>query len=570
MSTIQNTSHPLADTNGFHNIERELRDYMTRVKGNCDLLKLDVDAHPELTACFDRIPKGIMAVFQETQKTFTNSGYSTAKDNAEQNKAIETSLKDVQQTIHDVQGLVKAIPELHVEDDLLELEFAVYQFSKAIHESLAQNKRDVETANGSESIAFSVQEKGKACPTILVADDDDSNRNLLGRLLQPEKYQLKYACNGQEVLEMLSAGNIDLLLLDLVMPGASGFEVLRTIRGAEETRDIPIVMISGVDETAKVVACLEAGADDYVLKPFNAVLLRARVRVLLDRKQARDLERVKTEELRVAVLQLDNERKAAEQMLLNILPRSTSEELRINGKVSPTYFEDVTIIFTDFVSFTASTEKLTTDELVSTLNDYFTAFDSIVDRYGLEKLKTVGDSYIFLSGLPERTPSHPVDAVLASMEMLQYVETRQQANITPAWSMRIGIHTGSVVAGVVGTRKFAFDVWGDAVNFASRMVSSGGTNRINFSERAFQRCKDFFLCSHRGFVEIKGNRKAEMYFVDAVIPALLEHGGTDCPAAFKERYSRYFHREPRAFPPGLRAPCSETGAAGRAQTAPGL
>jgi adenylate cyclase len=280
-------------------------------------------------------------------------------------------------------------------------------------------------------------------------------------------------------------------------------------------------------------------------------LLRARARILLERKQARDLERRKAEELKAAILQLDNERKVTEQLLLNILPRSASQELRSRGAVSPTYFEDVTVVFTDFVSFTASTEKLTTDELVNALNDYFTAFDSIVDRYGLEKLKTVGDSYIFLSGLPERTPSHPVDAVLASIEMLQYVQSRQQSGITPAWSMRVGIHTGPVVAGVVGTRKFAFDVWGDSVNFASRMVSSGAANRINVSERAFQRFKDFFQCTHRGLVGIKGDRKVEMYFVEGVIPALLEQEFAGVPSAFRERYARYFHRETRAFPSGL-------------------
>jgi adenylate cyclase len=338
-----------------------------------------------------------------------------------------------------------------------------------------------------------------------------------------------------------------------VMPGASGFEVLRAAKSGPPAKDIPIIMISGVDDTEKVVACIETGADDYVLKPFNATLLRTRVRALLDRKQSRDLEREQTEQLKAALLQLEAERQTTEKLLLSILPRKVCEELQLRGSVSPTYFEDVTIVFTDFVSFTSSTEKLTADELVTLLNEYFTAFDTIVDRYGLEKLKTVGDSYIFLSGLPERTPSHPVDALLASIEMLQYVIAAQQSRPNPGWSMRIGIHTGSVIAGVVGTSKFAFDVWGDAVNFASRMVMSGASNKINVSERAFQRLKDFFSCTPRGLVGIKGNRQAEMYFVDDVLPSLLEEKPSDRPAPFRERYSRYFQRELRAFPPRLNA-----------------
>jgi adenylate cyclase len=344
---------------------------------------------------------------------------------------------------------------------------------------------------------------------------------------------------------------VDLALLDLVMPGASGFEVLRAIKTGLRARDVLVIMISGVDETEKVVACIETGADDYVLKPFNATLLRTRVRALLERKQLRDWEKEQTEQLKGALLQLESERKTTEKLLLNILPKAVCDELRLRGSVSPTYFEDVTIIFTDFVSFTSSTEKLTADELVALLNEYFSAFDNIVERYGLEKLKTVGDSYIFLSGLPDRTPSHPVDGLLASIEMLEFVKEKQKARPHPGWSMRIGIHTGAVIAGVVGTSKFAFDVWGDAVNFASRMVMSGAGNKINVSERAFQRLKDFFICTPRGLVAIKGDRQAEMYFVEGVLSHLLEGHCSGTPSSFHERYLRYFKREAPAFPSSL-------------------
>src|SRR5262249_35761018 len=153
---------------------------------------------------------------------------------------------------------------------------------------------------------------------------------------------------------------------------------------------------------------------------------------------------------------------------------------------------DVTILFSDFVGFTRATEELAAEDLVNLLQTYFTAFDRIVARYGLEKLKTIVDSYMLAGGLPERNPSHPVDTVMAAFEMIRTVEdlSSQEA----PWRVRIGIHTGPVIAGVVGITKFAFDVWGETVNLSSRMESSGEPNRINLSARTYSRVKDFFQC----------------------------------------------------------------------------
>src|SRR5262249_23732720 len=164
------------------------------------------------------------------------------------------------------------------------------------------------------------------------------------------------------------------------------------------------------------------------------------------------------EELQAAFVEIQEQRAKAEQLLLNILPASVAEELQANGMVQPMYFEDVTIVFADFVGFTLSTEQLPADDLVGILHTYFTAFDNIVRRYGLEKLKTIGDCYMFVGGLPARTPSHPVDAVLAAFDMVR--ATRELAAQGPVdWQVRIGVHTGPVVAGVVGIHKFAFDIW---------------------------------------------------------------------------------------------------------------
>ena len=234
--------------------------------------------------------------------------------------------------------------------------------------------------------------------------------------------------------------------------------------------------------------------------------------------------------------ELEAARKRAEALLLNILPARAAKELTEKGSVDPRYFEDVTIMFTDFVGFTTSAEKLAAEELVALLNEYFTAFDKITARFGVEKMKTVGDSYMCIGGLPVRNPSHPVDMVLAALEMLRYVAERPVQDMPVQWGMRVGIHTGPVVAGVVGTLKFAFDVWGDTVNFSSRMESSGVPNRINISERTHARVKDFFECEYRGKILTKDKREVDMYLVKGILPKLA------AKEDFDRRYQLYFQK----------------------------
>jgi len=270
--------------------------------------------------------------------------------------------------------------------------------------------------------------------------------------------------------------------------------------------------------------------------------------VVLERVKASEKLLAANQELERRHQQVEQQKKTSESLLLNILPAEVADELRTKGMVSPKYFEDVTILFTDFVGFTLATEKLAAEDLVQVLNEYFTEFDQIVSRYGLEKMKTIGDSYMCLSGLPVRNPSHPVDTVLAAFEMLEAVKNRARSGGPFEWRVRIGIHTGPVIAGVVGINKFAFDIWGDTVNYSSRMESSGHPNRINLSERTYSRVKDFFACEHRGKVATKEKKELDMYFADGLLPNLLSGGDQIPPEAFVRRYNVYFQKDPPAFP----------------------
>jgi class 3 adenylate cyclase len=298
-----------------------------------------------------------------------------------------------------------------------------------------------------------------------------------------------------------------------------------------------------------------APVSDAVLKSIGSLLS-----AVLERVRASDRLLEANRELERKHEEVERQKKTSETLLLNILPAEVADELRTKGMVSPKYFEDVTILFTDFVGFTLATEKLAAEDLVEMLDDYFTAFDRIVARYGLEKMKTIGDSYMCLSGLPVRNPAHPVDMVMAAFEMLREVQERGARASRAHWQVRIGIHTGPVIAGVVGINKFAFDIWGDTVNYSSRMESSGQADRINVSERTYSRIKDFFECEYRGKVLTKEKRELDMYFVNGVLPALLGGAGELPPPIFSRRYHVYFQKDPPAFPAFL-AP------AARAQTA---
>ncbi len=371
---------------------------------------------------------------------------------------------------------------------------------------------------------------------LLVVDDIETNRDVLSRRLEREGYTVAKAENGAQALEMLrSADGFDLVLLDIMMPVMDGYQALQEIKADATLRDIPVIMITALDDMKSVVRCIEMGAEDYLPKPFDPVLLRARIGASLEKKRLRDEEK--------------KQRKVAETLLLNILPAEVAEELREKGSVEPRYFEDVTILFTDFVGFTLSTENLAAEELVQALNKYFTAFDRIVESYKLEKLKTIGDSYMLAGGLPVRSPSHPVDSVLAAFEITRAVKELAGKGGVAEWQIRLGMHTGPVIAGVVGIRKFAFDIWGETVNYASRMESSGGPGRINVSERTYSRIKDFFQCEPRGKIATKDKREVDMFFVNGILPKLLEGAdGKGPPPAFVRRYRVYFQKDPPAYP----------------------
>lgn len=238
--------------------------------------------------------------------------------------------------------------------------------------------------------------------------------------------------------------------------------------------------------------------------------------------------------------ELKSDKEKIDKLLLNILPQTVAEELKDQGYVKPVLYQSATIVFTDFVGFTKITEKLTPEQLVRELDEAFSQFDRVMDKYSLEKLKTIGDSYMYVGGVPVVNNTHEIDAVLGALEIQSFIEkVNEEKKIMgrPVFEIRIGINTGPLMAGVVGEKKFVYDVWGDSVNLASRMESSGEKGQVNISESTYNRIKDFFVTNARGQILAKNKGAVDMYFVKGIRPELSSDAAGRVPNdRFREMY----------------------------------
>jgi class 3 adenylate cyclase/tetratricopeptide (TPR) repeat protein len=218
---------------------------------------------------------------------------------------------------------------------------------------------------------------------------------------------------------------------------------------------------------------------------------------------------------------LDQQKEQIENLVLNILPSEVAQELKVHGYAKPKYFDLVSVLFTDFKGFTKIADELSPHEVVTELNECFIAFDEIIGKHGLEKIKTIGDSYMCAGGIPIPNDEHPVKMVQAGLEIREYIRKRNDVRVSvglPPWELRIGIHVGPIVAGVVGRKKYAYDIWGSTVNIASRMESNGEAGSVNVSASVYNHVKDQYQCTYRGKIYAKNIGEIDMYFVDNKLP----------------------------------------------------
>ena len=316
---------------------------------------------------------------------------------------------------------------------------------------------------------------------VLVVDDSRTLRRLLIRALNEIGVRnITEAADGREALNLVRAREFDLVLLDMEMPELDGLQVLYAIKSDPLTRAVPVIVVSGAEQFDNAVKCIEIGAEDYLPKPFNPVLLRARVMSSLEKKRLRDLDRVRLQELQCEKELLQFEKEKSERLLLNILPRPIADRLKSGERTIADNYSAVTVMFADLVGFTQFSSRTNAGELVTMLNQIFTAFDRLVERHGLEKIKTIGDSYMVVGGLPIARNDHAIAVAEMALELLEAIAIINR-EVGSERAIRIGINSGPVVAGVIGRKKFSYDLWGSTVNLAARLESGGMPGQIHVS-----------------------------------------------------------------------------------------
>jgi adenylate cyclase len=303
-----------------------------------------------------------------------------------------------------------------------------------------------------------------------------------------------------------------LILLDLHMPGMDGFQVMESLKGIETGGYLPVLVITAQPDHK--LRALKAGAKDFISKPFDLAEVLLRVYNMLE-------VRLLHLEMKLLYDRVVAEQKVSERLLLNVLPHSIAERLKGRPEVIADSFteviadkfDEVTVLFADIVEFTQFSEGVSPEILVDVLNDIFTRFDSIADTRGLEKIKTIGDAYMAAAGLPVPVPDHTVRAANMALDMLEAIDSFNQQSHHKL-RVRIGLDTGAVVAGVIGKRKFLYDLWGDVVNTASRMESHGVPGRIQLTDSTRRRLSESFLLEKRGAIEVKGKGAMHTWFLN--------------------------------------------------------
>ena len=336
-------------------------------------------------------------------------------------------------------------------------------------------------------------------PAILVVDDIEDNRVTLAMHLEICGYsKLVMAENGREALEKMRAEPVDLVLLDIMMPELDGYGVLQEMKADSELRGIPVVMISAINDTNSVARCIELGATDYLTKPFNPVLLKARVDKCIEQARYRAQEAAYHQSI-------ENEKRRADEILSTVLPKPIVRALKRDSKLAPRLYDDVTVLFCDVVGFTAYSEKNPPETVFAELEALVERFEELAQQHGLEKIKTIGDAFMATAGLLTPHDSPVRAAVACGLDMVAAARSFGAGS-----GVRIGIDHGPVTAGIMGKAQFQFDVWGDTVNSAARIEGVGRPGTVSVSGRAWLQLRNQVQGRSLGLVELKGKEKIEI------------------------------------------------------------
>jgi len=368
---------------------------------------------------------------------------------------------------------------------------------------------------------------------VLYVDDEENNLNSFRAALR-RNYNIFTARSGEEGIEILAKNDIHVVVTDQRMPNMTGVQFLQHIPSDQDNIRI---ILTGFTDMESIIEAINTGqVYHYITKPWDkdelkmtidnaleTVMLRRNNKKLIHELQVHNEELEK--KVKQRTLEIEKQKTIVEiakaqsdTLLLNILPAEIAEELKKFGKSYARKHDQVSVLFADIKGFTSIAETLTPVKLVTQLDEVFGAFDNIIAKYGMEKIKTIGDAYMCACGLPLVDHENAVKAVRAALDMQHFIKDFGLANKIqnlPVFEVRIGIHTGPLVAGVVGLKKFAYDIWGDAVNLASRMEQHSEAGKVNVSSETYALVKDFFQCTYRGKIDTKSKGEVDMYFVEA-------------------------------------------------------
>jgi len=343
-------------------------------------------------------------------------------------------------------------------------------------------------------------------PRVLLVDDQPMIGEAIRRCLaEHHDIELLYCQDPLEAIPNALKFKPTVILQDLVMPEVDGLQLLGFIRAHSALGDVPLVMLSSQEDASIKAKAFALGANDYLVKIPEALELTARIRY-------HSRSYLNEQEKQRYLTALEQEQERSQRLLLNILPQKIAEQLKVSGNVTPESFTSVSVMFADIVGFTEISQLVSPVELVECLNKIFSDFDDLADKYQLERIKTIGDSYMAVSGVPTRREDHATRLAHMALDMHQSLNHLQSELPVPI-KIRTGMASGPVVAGIVGSKKFIYDLWGDTVNVASRMESHGIANEIQMTEQTHELVRDQFRCERRGSIDVKGKGKMVTYLL---------------------------------------------------------
>ena len=329
---------------------------------------------------------------------------------------------------------------------------------------------------------------------VLIVDDTPTNITVVAGVLK-DHCRTKVATNGEKALTIASAPERpDLVLLDVVMPGMDGYEVCRRLKANPVTAGIPVIFLTAKTDSGDEELGFEVGAADYIHKPFSAPVVLARVKTQLALQQALSEAQQAQEE--------------ADELLHALLPEKAADEIRNFGTVIPRRYENVAVLFCDVSNFTAYCDKHEPEDVISRLDALFVIFERIAAKHGLEKIKTIGDGFMGAAGLLQENDDPIGSAVRCGLEM---ATTLIDAQLD--WEVRVGVHAGAVIAGVVGQERYQFDIWGDTVNTAARMMAMGSPGSVATTAEVWNEVSADFEGDPLGELEVKGKGRVSVYSV---------------------------------------------------------